>query len=371
MLPIELVTLLKNPNIIKVGLNVKGDITRLGKDFASQLFMKEEFIIPVPVPVPPEDTIQPSLTPPEVGLDSPIEIILNIPIDASPYGHSSTPCTPSHTLNQTHIPNEIESQSQDQGSGECTTTNNDINNANKGTNIGIGLVGVDNRRGIDMCKNNDENKNNENSVSTQNASVSVVKSVSVVSSVCDLRHVGKSLELACNQDNRRRHICWPTKGSLDDVVHKLSCYRNQPLTLPKPTQIRRGNWEFKPLGREQLMYAALDAYASWFAFKQMKELFLSPPIPPIHTPQAVNENDDVSLQTQLLSTELDSTGRNTTNTNTNSSTTATTSSITSINIPTSDAGGVDIGIGIGSDVVNFDIIIRNCAANQDNVTSNK
>ncbi|KAF7837026.1 Werner Syndrome-like exonuclease [Senna tora] len=42
--------------------------------------------------------------------------------------------------------------------------------------------------------------------------------------------------------------------------------------LPKPSRIRMGNWESNPLSDEQIEYAAIDAYASWYLFKVLKDL---------------------------------------------------------------------------------------------------
>ncbi|XVE81253.1 hypothetical protein DITRI_Ditri15bG0048700 [Diplodiscus trichospermus] len=42
--------------------------------------------------------------------------------------------------------------------------------------------------------------------------------------------------------------------------------------LPKPKRIRLGNWELFPLSKEQLRYAATDAFASWHLYQVLKSL---------------------------------------------------------------------------------------------------
>ncbi|XVF29018.1 hypothetical protein REPUB_Repub15cG0083800 [Reevesia pubescens] len=42
--------------------------------------------------------------------------------------------------------------------------------------------------------------------------------------------------------------------------------------LPKPKKIRLGNWELYPLSKEQLQYAATDAFASWHLYQVLKSL---------------------------------------------------------------------------------------------------
>jgi werner syndrome-like exonuclease len=39
------------------------------------------------------------------------------------------------------------------------------------------------------------------------------------------------------------------------------------LQLEKPSKIRMGNWETDILRKEQLQYAATDAFASWFLYE--------------------------------------------------------------------------------------------------------
>ncbi|XP_028759733.1 Werner Syndrome-like exonuclease [Neltuma alba] len=42
--------------------------------------------------------------------------------------------------------------------------------------------------------------------------------------------------------------------------------------LKKPSKIRLGNWEALPLSEQQLDYAAIDAYVSWYLYQVIKEL---------------------------------------------------------------------------------------------------
>ncbi|KAG8369607.1 hypothetical protein BUALT_Bualt14G0031200 [Buddleja alternifolia] len=42
--------------------------------------------------------------------------------------------------------------------------------------------------------------------------------------------------------------------------------------LPKPNMIRLGNWEVEALSKEQLNYAATDAYISWYLYQVLKNL---------------------------------------------------------------------------------------------------
>lgn len=39
------------------------------------------------------------------------------------------------------------------------------------------------------------------------------------------------------------------------------------LQLKKPSKIRLGNWETPVLSKEQLEYAATDAFASWYLYE--------------------------------------------------------------------------------------------------------
>ncbi|KAL5702877.1 hypothetical protein ACHQM5_028040 [Ranunculus cassubicifolius] len=40
--------------------------------------------------------------------------------------------------------------------------------------------------------------------------------------------------------------------------------------LEKPNKIRLGNWEVKVLSKDQLMYAATDAFVSWHLYEILK-----------------------------------------------------------------------------------------------------
>lgn len=42
------------------------------------------------------------------------------------------------------------------------------------------------------------------------------------------------------------------------------------LQLKKPSKIRMGNWETPILSKEQLEYAATDAFASWFLYQVLR-----------------------------------------------------------------------------------------------------
>ncbi|ESQ56299.1 hypothetical protein EUTSA_v10025908mg [Eutrema salsugineum] len=57
------------------------------------------------------------------------------------------------------------------------------------------------------------------------------------------------------------------KWGLASLTETLVCKE-----LLKPNRIRLGNWEVQPLSKEQLQYAATDAYASWHLYQVLKEL---------------------------------------------------------------------------------------------------
>ncbi|KAK8448383.1 hypothetical protein SEVIR_7G039000v4 [Setaria viridis] len=42
--------------------------------------------------------------------------------------------------------------------------------------------------------------------------------------------------------------------------------------LPKPSNIRMGNWEADVLTKQQLQYAATDAYISWYLYEALQSL---------------------------------------------------------------------------------------------------
>ncbi|CAN6486075.1 unnamed protein product [Victoria cruziana] len=54
----------------------------------------------------------------------------------------------------------------------------------------------------------------------------------------------------------------PRKWSLGSLVEVLICKE-----LEKPKKIRLGNWEADVLSKDQLQYAATDAYASWYLYQ--------------------------------------------------------------------------------------------------------
>ncbi|KAE8725940.1 Werner Syndrome-like exonuclease [Hibiscus syriacus] len=83
---------------------------------------------------------------------------------------------------------------------------------------------------------------------------------------CDYNVSVKALEdlsdLA-NQKLDRDRRNW----SLAALTEELFCRE-----LPKPKKIRLGNWELYPLSKEQLQYAATDAFASWHLYQVLKSL---------------------------------------------------------------------------------------------------
>ncbi|XP_061369169.1 3'-5' exonuclease-like [Gastrolobium bilobum] len=59
----------------------------------------------------------------------------------------------------------------------------------------------------------------------------------------------------------------PHKWGLGSLTEKLLSKQ-----LKKPSQIRMGNWETPVLSKEQLEYAATDAFASWYLHQAIKDL---------------------------------------------------------------------------------------------------
>lgn len=59
----------------------------------------------------------------------------------------------------------------------------------------------------------------------------------------------------------------PKRWSLSMLTENLICRQ-----LPKPSKIRLGNWEVEVLSKEQLNYAATDAYVSWYLYQVLKSL---------------------------------------------------------------------------------------------------
>lgn len=56
----------------------------------------------------------------------------------------------------------------------------------------------------------------------------------------------------------------PKKWSLASLTEMLICKQ-----LPKPEKIRLGNWEADFLLKEQLEYAATDAFVSWYLYQAL------------------------------------------------------------------------------------------------------
>ncbi|XP_027767729.1 Werner Syndrome-like exonuclease isoform X2 [Solanum pennellii] len=59
----------------------------------------------------------------------------------------------------------------------------------------------------------------------------------------------------------------PKKWSLASLTEKLLAKQ-----LPKPSNIRLGNWEANVLSRDQLHYAATDAFVSWYLYQALQSL---------------------------------------------------------------------------------------------------
>ncbi|CAI9268687.1 unnamed protein product [Lactuca saligna] len=59
----------------------------------------------------------------------------------------------------------------------------------------------------------------------------------------------------------------PKNWSLSSLTEALTCKE-----VPKPSKIRLGNWEANPLSKEQLNYAATDAFVSWHLFEVLNRL---------------------------------------------------------------------------------------------------
>ncbi|CAA0838637.1 Werner Syndrome-like exonuclease, partial [Striga hermonthica] len=54
----------------------------------------------------------------------------------------------------------------------------------------------------------------------------------------------------------------PKKWSLSSLSEMVICRQ-----IPKPGKIRLGNWEARVLSREQIKYAVIDAYVSWYLYQ--------------------------------------------------------------------------------------------------------
>ncbi|XP_024983633.1 Werner Syndrome-like exonuclease [Cynara cardunculus var. scolymus] len=70
----------------------------------------------------------------------------------------------------------------------------------------------------------------------------------------------------------------PKSWGLASLTETLTCKQ-----VPKPSKIRLGNWEANPLSKEQLKYAATDAFVSWHLFEVLNSL----PDAKIHTNEVV------------------------------------------------------------------------------------
>lgn len=59
----------------------------------------------------------------------------------------------------------------------------------------------------------------------------------------------------------------PKRWSLAALTEMITCKE-----LPKPSNIRMGNWEAYTLSKQQLQYAATDAYISWYLYEVLQSL---------------------------------------------------------------------------------------------------
>uniref|UniRef100_A0A0A9FZA8 3'-5' exonuclease n=1 Tax=Arundo donax TaxID=35708 RepID=A0A0A9FZA8_ARUDO len=59
----------------------------------------------------------------------------------------------------------------------------------------------------------------------------------------------------------------PKRWSLASLTEMITCKE-----LPKPSNIRMGNWEACFLSKHQLQYAATDAYISWYLYEALQNL---------------------------------------------------------------------------------------------------
>ncbi|MCD9558556.1 hypothetical protein HAX54_015961 [Datura stramonium] len=75
----------------------------------------------------------------------------------------------------------------------------------------------------------------------------------------------KALEDLSELANRK--LDDPKKWSLASLTEKLLAKQ-----LPKPSNIRLGNWEANVLSRDQLHYAATDAFVSWYLYQALNSL---------------------------------------------------------------------------------------------------
>ncbi|KAG0524955.1 hypothetical protein BDA96_06G013700 [Sorghum bicolor] len=76
----------------------------------------------------------------------------------------------------------------------------------------------------------------------------------------------------------------PKRWSLASLTEMITCKE-----LPKPSNIRMGNWEVDVLTKQQLQYAATDAYISWYLYEALQTL-------PDYTTEAEAESESVKAQ---------------------------------------------------------------------------
>ena len=98
-----------------------------------------------------------------------------------------------------------------------------------------------------------------------------------VASLQDAQKVARDFNITCSgvvdlSELANRALLPPRRWSLATLVERvLHCQ------LPKPTGIRIGAWDARALGKEQIEYAALDAFAS---LRVWEELSAMPPLQP-------------------------------------------------------------------------------------------
>ncbi|KAK9901443.1 hypothetical protein M0R45_002127 [Rubus argutus] len=84
-------------------------------------------------------------------------------------------------------------------------------------------------------------------------------------------------------------LCGDTQNwGLASLTEKLICKQ-----LLKPNKIRLGNWETKYLSKEQLQYAATDAFASWYLYEVLRSL---PDVENLEKVTAANQSDEQATE---------------------------------------------------------------------------
>ncbi|GMN62828.1 hypothetical protein TIFTF001_031914 [Ficus carica] len=73
----------------------------------------------------------------------------------------------------------------------------------------------------------------------------------------------EDLSYLANQKLGRDSQKWSLASLTENLISKQ---------LPKPKKIRLGNWEAKVLSKDQLHYAATDAFASWYLYEVLRSL---------------------------------------------------------------------------------------------------